>query len=97
MRQAAARFFPEGPVKVATLRNAVRKGLLRAVMLEGKLLVTEAAIEEWVERCRVVPNRRDSGSSPPSAGATPYGASETERIARAQAALNTMLKAPKNP
>ena len=53
LKQAAERYFSDGPITPATLRNAIKKGLLQATMPEGKLLVTEAWLVEWLERCRV--------------------------------------------
>jgi hypothetical protein len=44
LRQAAEKFFPNGPLTASSLRNEIRKGRLHAVMPAGKLLVTETAI-----------------------------------------------------
>jgi hypothetical protein len=90
LKQAAERFFGEGPITESTLRNAIRKGLLQATMPEGKLLVTEAWLVEWFDRCRV------QGSSPISTArerhqARSSGSSETERIASAQAAVSAVM------
>jgi hypothetical protein len=85
LQQAVERFFPHGPVTKSTLRNAIKKHMLQATRPEGKLLVTETWLVEWLDRCRV------QGSSPISNvserhQAHSYGSSETERIASAQAA-----------
>src|SRR5258705_12870674 len=90
LKQAAARFFADGPITVATLRNAIKKGLLQATMPEGKLLVTEPWLVEWLDQCRVqrsspicsARGRRPARSS---------GSSETERIASAQAAASAVM------
>jgi hypothetical protein len=95
LKRAVAKFFPDGPITVATLRNAIRKGTLQATMPEGKLLVTETWLMEWLDRCRVprsnpisnVRERRQEASS---------GSSEAERIASAQAAASGFMTRTRN-
>jgi hypothetical protein len=53
LSQAVERFFPDGPITVSSLRNAIRAGELQATMPQGKLLVTEVWLCEWLNRCRV--------------------------------------------
>lgn len=53
LQQAVRAFFPDGPVTVSTLRTAIKKRKLQATMPEGKLLVTETWLAEWLNRCRV--------------------------------------------
>ena len=37
LKQAAGKFFPNGPLTAASLRNEIRKGRLQATMPAGKL------------------------------------------------------------
>lgn len=92
LKQAARKFFPDGPLTVASLRNEIRKGRLQACMPAGKLLVTESALVEMLEKCRVnVSHPTCSSISKDQIG--PFsGASETERLAHAQAALKQILQ-----
>lgn len=66
----------------------IRDGELQATKPQGKLLVTELWLSDWLSRCRVTKNLPVSGSSPPSSHghegqrARPYGASLTERNER---------------
>ena len=90
LKQAAEKFFPGGPLTAASLRNEIKKGRLQATMPAGKLLVTETAIAEMLERCRVQtsnPILRASEHRPVGS----FGSSETERIARAQAAALALM------
>ena len=96
LKQATEKFFPNGPLTVASLRNEIRKGRLQATMPAGKLLVTEQALVEMLERCRVQRSHRDSSSSAPSVGARPCGLSEMERIERAQASIKATERTLKN-
>lgn len=94
LKQAAAKFFPNGPLTAASLRNEIRKGRLQATMPAGKLLVTETALIEMLEACRVNVCRLTSSSKSASRPDETFGGSETERIARAQAALKTIFEGP---
>jgi len=47
-REAAALFWPEGPLGVSSLRSAHRNGQLAAAEIAGKLLTTKASIKEMV-------------------------------------------------
>jgi hypothetical protein len=87
LKQAVEKFFPNGTLTVASLRNEIKKGRLRATMPAGKLLVTERAIAGMLKRCRVNPSHHDSTSSDPSGIANRFGKSETERIEEAQASI----------
>src|SRR5215468_10017807 len=51
LKQAIEKFFPNGPLRVASLRTEIRKGRLRPTRVAGKDLVTEADIAEMLERC----------------------------------------------
>lgn len=44
LAEAAALFWPHGPLGVSSLRTAIRDGVLSPVRVAGKLLVTPAAI-----------------------------------------------------
>lgn len=44
--EAAALFWPDGPLTVTSLRTAVRDGKLGVTEIAGKLLTTKAAIAE---------------------------------------------------
>jgi hypothetical protein len=90
LKQAAAKFFPDGPLTAASLRNEIQKGRLQATMPAGKLLITERALVEMFERCRV------QKSNPISNGkehrrVRSSGSSETERIASARAAASALM------
>lgn len=95
LRQAVKVFFPDGPLTVSSLRNEIRKGRLIATKPAGKLLVTESAIVEMLELCRVNACLPTCSSSAESRLSEVSGASETERTAQAQAAANAILKAQK--
>ena len=96
LKQAAERFFPNGPLTVASLRNEIRKGRLQATMPAGKLLVTERALVEMLQRCRVAPSHHDCTLNARSADAVPCGLSATERIERAQASIRATERLLKN-
>lgn len=97
VKQAAAKFFPNGPLTAASLRNEIKKGRLQATMPAGKLLVTERAIVEMLERCRVQQNHHDCTSSAPNVVERPCGRSETERIERARASIRATEQLLKKP
>jgi hypothetical protein len=91
LRQAAEKFFPNGPLTAASLRNEIKKGRLRAVMPAEKLLVTETAIAEMLVLCRV--QSRPGCISKNRIDPVPMlGTSETERNASALAAAKKILK-----
>jgi hypothetical protein len=91
LRQAAEKFFPNGPLTAASLRNEIKKGRLHAVMPAGKLLVTESAIAEMLVLCRVQ-SRPGYTSKNRSDRVQTLGTSETERNASALAAANKILR-----
>jgi hypothetical protein len=95
LRQAVAKFFPGGPLTVASLRNEIQKGRLRATMPAGKLLVTETAIAEMLEKCRVQASSHTSLASERHRESS-SGSSETERIERAQAAASAVITRQRN-
>ena len=91
LRQAAEKFFPNGPLTAASLRNEIKKGRLHAVMPAGKLLVTETAIAEMLVLCRVQ-SRPGCISKNSNDRVSTLGTSETERNASALAAANKILR-----
>jgi len=90
LKQAVERFFPNSPLTVASLRHEIRKGRLQATMPAGKLLVTERALVEMLERCRV-PQNNPTLLASEHRQAPEFGLSETERIARAQACAADLM------
>ena len=94
LEQAVRLFFPDGPITVSTLRNAIRKQRLQATMPEGKLLVTEAWLAEWLDRCRVAENLPACGSSQVGANDPGLGSSLMERNDAALAAARLILSEP---
>jgi hypothetical protein len=91
LRQAAEKFFPNGPLTATSLRNEIKKGRLHAVMPAGKLLVTETAIAEMLVLCRVQ-NRPGFTKNKKSDRVQTPGTSETERNELALAAANKILR-----
>ena len=64
LAEAAALFWPDGPLTVTSLRTAVRDGLLDVAEIAGKILTTRAAIRRMCEcRPRSPPNARDSSDA----------------------------------
>lgn len=101
LKEAVARFFPGGALTVTSLRTEINKGRLLATMPAGKILVTESAIAEMLKSCAVDSRHtsssknaraRQAGEKASPENAT-SGSSETDRIAKAQAAANMILKA----
>ena len=96
LRQAVEKFFPNGPLTAASLRNEIKKGRLHATMPAGKLLVTETAIAEMLALCRVQSHHACISKSRADRGPTP-GTSETDRNASALAAARKILRERKEP
>ncbi len=65
--EAAALYFPDGPLSITSLRNAVRKGDLGISVVAGKYFTTPAAIAEML---RPTPHGLPEGAA---AGADPPG------------------------
>lgn len=91
LEQAVRTFFADAPITVSTLRSAIKKRKLQATMPEGKLLVTEAWLVEWLSRCRVADNLPDFGSSPANEAEPARGSSRMARNDAALAAANMIL------
>jgi len=97
LAEAVARWLPGGHWTVASLRTEIRAGRLRAHMIAGKMGVTETAIREMIERCRVVPKDPASISDPRDATAPPDGSSATDLARSAQDAALATARALKRP
>jgi hypothetical protein len=68
LAEAAALFWPTGPLTVTTLRTATRDGELGVARIAGKLFTSKSAIQRMsvcVPRPQVAPPPRASGGSPP--------------------------------
>jgi len=52
LKQAVAKFYPDGPITVSSLRTEIRKGRLEIERIAGRICVTQADIAKMLERCR---------------------------------------------
>ena len=89
--EAAAVFFPQGPLTLSSLRTAATSGTLEIVRVAGKDLTTPRAIRKLVKpSCRAAkPSRLDFGSGK----MTDPGSSSTAEGISAQAAAAMTLTA----
>lgn len=62
LEKIVAECFPDGSVTVAALRREIQKGRLDAWRLAGKDMTTKDAVARMLEKCRVKPARRASGT-----------------------------------
>jgi len=89
--EAAAVFFPHGPLTLSSLRRAACAGTLEIAKVAGKDLTTPHAIRKLVKpSCRAAkPSRRDSGSEKTrDAGSSSIKQAESDgRSAQAAAAM----------
>lgn len=86
LAEAAAVFFPDGPLTLSSLRTAVRDGDLAIARVAGKILTTPRAIREMTKPCRAeMPSRTEAGTGG-TAGASGPGPLSAERLKAAQAA-----------
>jgi hypothetical protein len=93
--EAAAVFFPEGPLTLSSLRKAAAAGILEIAKVAGKDLTTPSAIRKLVKpSCRAAkPSRHDSGSEKTKdAGSSSIDQRESDGRS-AQVAAATMLMA----
>lgn len=74
--QAAAIFWPNGPLTVASLRTAVRDGILDVAEIAGKVLTNRAALA----RMCVCRPRRSPGTTPEPAPEAPPSPSDRELL-----------------
>lgn len=91
LAEATALFFPQGPLTLSSLRNAVASGALEIARVAGKDLTTPRAIRKLVRpTCRAVkPSLPVSGSEKTMAS----GSSSIEEDRSAQVAAATILMA----
>lgn len=75
--EAAALVFPHGPFSAAALRNAHRRGELRATRLAGRSFTTRAALQEMMDIPRSTDPR--AGCSIHRSGAPPPSAADVQR------------------
>ncbi len=92
--EAAAVFWPDGPLTVRSLRTEIAAGSLTAERIAGKDLVTPAALREMRKRCRARRSPRvcisatekdvalSGSSSPPEMKSAQVAALETVRARR---------------
>jgi hypothetical protein len=52
LKQAFAKFFPDGPITVSSLRTEIQKGRLEYERIAGRICVTQADVAKTLERCR---------------------------------------------
>src|SRR5258706_16223854 len=100
LTQAAAKFFPDGPITAASLRTEIKNKRLRCERVAGKRLVTESAILKMLKACEECPDDakpRDSTSAEAGMIAAPNGTSSMDRLHAAQAAASLILVAPRKP
>src|SRR4051794_17097337 len=62
--EAAALFWPRGPITTSTLRNAVRNRKLRVVEIAGKFFTSRTAVEEMCRGGTVPAEATESGADP---------------------------------
>ncbi|MBI5131506.1 MAG: hypothetical protein HZA66_18875 [Rhodopseudomonas palustris] len=74
--QAAAIFWPNGPLTVASLRTAVRDGILDVAEIAGKVLTNRAALA----RMCVCRPRRSPATTPEPASEAPQRPSDRELL-----------------
>lgn len=85
LAEAAAVFFPDGLLTVASLRTAKRKGNLATVTVAGKDLTTPRAIKEMV---RPRPANAQAGSASQQPAVTPSNESTTAQLRTAHRIQN---------
>ncbi|MGD0846409.1 hypothetical protein [Bradyrhizobium sp.] len=93
-REAASLFWPDGPIKPASLRTAQRDGQLAVARIAGKVLTTRSAIEAMVkEALRASPGVRRAKAAPRLT--RPSGRSEIRAQIEALVAPNAADLTPK--
>src|SRR4029077_11568074 len=99
LKQAVAQFFSNGPLTVASLRTEIRKGHLRVERVAGKVLVTEAAVAEMLEKCEQCLARAKPLDSTLDGAKVEErsGPSSTARLKLAQAAANSITAELQKP
>jgi hypothetical protein len=81
--EAAALFWPQGPLGVTSLRTAHRNGQLAVAQIAGKFLTTRRSIEEMAKTCLRLSNsgRTVSPTEKPANERPPRDSSLRTRIA----------------
>ena len=77
---AARAAFPDGSIKLSSLRREARRGNLTIWRIANKDMTTLAEIRTMVEKCRVA-SPPASGCDPHGAGTPPPGSSSTSSTA----------------
>ena len=96
LADAAKHCFPMGGVTKHTLLAAIRDGALGYIQIGKAYYVTEADIQDWLNKCRA--RKRESVSGSVSAkAAKPSMSSLTERMKSAQASALKMSKVLTKP
>jgi len=89
--EIACALYPQASFKVATLRAAADRGELHIFRLGRRYHTTATAMEAWVRKCQDAARLRASTSTQSESS----GASETDRVSSAQAALSQTVAALK--
>jgi hypothetical protein len=101
LREAAAVFFPDGPLTLSSLRTAASNGQLATIRVAGKDLTTPKSVRALVQPCLAEKRSRPasgfekttgSGSSSIEAGRSAQAALETKLIARRSRSRNTLAR-----
>jgi hypothetical protein len=97
LKQAAQKFFPNGPLTERSLRGLIARGALRHERVAKKILITESylhkMLEESAHKCPAPESLPDS-SSDATAAAGHTGQSETDRLSAALAVAKAIGEAP---
>ena len=75
----AAEICLRGKVKAATLRAAASRGELKVMKLGRRIMVTPAAVREWMELCQEKVRVQGFGLGQQTASKPLYGLSETDQ------------------
>lgn len=93
LAEAAAVFFPDGPLSLSSLRTAIRDGDLAITRVAGKILTTPRAIKEMTKPCPAErQNRPDSISASGTAGIRSGSFSTEARKSAQNAGLTTIAE-----
>lgn len=96
LKTAAEIAFPDGSIKVSSLRSEIRRGNLKSELIAGKQYTTLNAIAEMREKCRESRKARVYISGPVKDESQP-GSSSMERLKRARDAASTISQKLKKP
>ncbi len=96
LKTAAEIAFPDGSIKVSSLRSEIRRGNLKSELIAGKQYTTLNAIVEMREKCRESRKARVYISGPVKDESQP-GSSSMDRLKRARDAASTISQKLKKP